>query len=148
MYCHHWFYIYLTSSNSKLDPKQGEVQIMPRGDRTGPLGYGARTGRGAGFCGGFHLPGFMNFGMRRGSRGGSGGGGGRGWRNWFNATGLMSPQRTSWSSPDVGASPLVNRPRTQELNILKKQASELQESLRRIEDRINELEAGSSKENS
>lgn len=24
---------------------------MPRGDRTGPIGYGARTGRGLGICG-------------------------------------------------------------------------------------------------
>jgi hypothetical protein len=33
---------------------------MPRGDRTGPLGLGPRTGRGAGYCGGSGMPGFMN----------------------------------------------------------------------------------------
>ncbi len=33
---------------------------MPGGDGTGPLGHGRRTGRGAGFCGGFRMPGFMN----------------------------------------------------------------------------------------
>ena len=45
---------------------------MPRGDRTGPNGQGAMTGRGMGFCAGFNMPGFMNpnfgrgFGFRRG----------------------------------------------------------------------------------
>jgi hypothetical protein len=33
---------------------------MPRGDRTGPLGLGPRTGRGAGYCAGHSMPGFMN----------------------------------------------------------------------------------------
>jgi len=33
---------------------------MPRGDRTGPAGMGPMTGRGAGFCAGFNMPGFMN----------------------------------------------------------------------------------------
>jgi hypothetical protein len=33
---------------------------MPRGDRTGPLGLGPRTGRAAGYCGGHGMPGFMN----------------------------------------------------------------------------------------
>lgn len=33
---------------------------MPRGDRTGPWGRGPRTGRGAGYCGGYGQPGFTN----------------------------------------------------------------------------------------
>ena len=33
---------------------------MPRGDRTGPFGLGARTGRKAGFCAGWNVPGFLN----------------------------------------------------------------------------------------
>ena len=33
---------------------------MPGGDRTGPWGMGPRTGRGAGFCSGYRMPGFMN----------------------------------------------------------------------------------------
>ena len=33
---------------------------MPRGDRTGPMGFGPMTGRGAGYCAGFGMPGFMN----------------------------------------------------------------------------------------
>ena len=30
---------------------------MPWGDRSGPAGMGPRTGRGAGFCGGYDRPG-------------------------------------------------------------------------------------------
>jgi len=33
---------------------------MPFGDRTGPLGLGPRTGRAAGFCAGYGMPGFAN----------------------------------------------------------------------------------------
>ncbi|MBC7083569.1 MAG: DUF5320 domain-containing protein [Firmicutes bacterium] len=33
---------------------------MPRGDRTGPIGLGPRTGRAAGYCAGFPVPGYMN----------------------------------------------------------------------------------------
>ena len=63
---------------------------MPRGDRTGPAGMGPMTGRGAGYCAGYSVPGFANpafgrglvFGFGRGLglgfRGGRGGGRGRG----------------------------------------------------------------------
>ena len=33
---------------------------MPRGDRTGPGGLGAGTGRGAGYCMGYDVPGVYN----------------------------------------------------------------------------------------
>jgi len=33
---------------------------MPRGDGTGPMGMGPMTGRGAGFCAGFAVPGYAN----------------------------------------------------------------------------------------
>jgi hypothetical protein len=33
---------------------------MPYGDGTGPLGFGPRTGRRAGFCGGYSVPGYLN----------------------------------------------------------------------------------------
>ena len=47
---------------------------MPRGDRTGPMGTGAMSGRAAGFCGGYNMPGYANtaytpgFGMGMGCR--------------------------------------------------------------------------------
>ena len=50
---------------------------MPRGDGTGPMGEGPMTGRGAGFCSGFAVPGvagtlgrFGGLGCRRGLGGG------------------------------------------------------------------------------
>ena len=33
---------------------------MPRGDGTGPAGMGPMTGRAAGYCAGYGVPGFMN----------------------------------------------------------------------------------------
>ena len=33
---------------------------MPKGDKTGPWGQGPMTGRNAGYCAGFAVPGFMN----------------------------------------------------------------------------------------
>ena len=33
---------------------------MPGGDRTGPRGLGPRTGRAAGYCAGYPVPGYMN----------------------------------------------------------------------------------------
>ena len=55
---------------------------MPRGDRTGPMGMGPMSGRGAGFCAGYDAPGYAYPGypmrrMRRAWRG-RGGFGGRG----------------------------------------------------------------------
>ena len=43
---------------------------MPRGDGTGPMGMGPMTGRGAGYCAGYAVPGFVNgvMGRRRGRR--------------------------------------------------------------------------------
>ena len=55
---------------------------MPGGDRTGPAGMGPMTGRAAGFCAGYGMPGYMNAGGRGlgmgFGRGGGFGGGGRG----------------------------------------------------------------------
>jgi hypothetical protein len=69
---------------------------MPFGDGTGPMGLGPMTGRGAGFCAGFGMPGSTNpmpgypqpYGyahsapvwLRWGY--GFGHGFGRGWRRW------------------------------------------------------------------
>jgi hypothetical protein len=40
---------------------------MPQGDKTGPAGQGPLTGRKAGYCAGFNMPGFAfsGFGFRR-----------------------------------------------------------------------------------
>ena len=70
---------------------------MPRGDRTGPAGYGPMTGRGAGYCAGFGVPGYMNPYPGRGYGRGFGGGygGGFGWRhrNWAGGSGFWGRGR-------------------------------------------------------
>ena len=49
-----------------------EVIHMPFGDGTGPAGLGPLTGRGAGFCAGFPVPGYINPVMGRAGFCGSG----------------------------------------------------------------------------
>ena len=62
---------------------------MPRGDRTGPWGLGPMTGRAAGYCAGYPVPGYMNpipgwgWGMGRGRGRGWGRGFGRGFGRWW-----------------------------------------------------------------
>lgn len=103
---------------------------MPGGDRTGPVGMGPRTGRGAGFCAGYGIPGFMNSGCGRGVFGGNRGGLGR--RHRFFATGIPGWR---WFS-DHPFSPwpaFAEQPAPrEELDVLKEQS-------RFLEDRLNAL---------
>jgi len=110
---------------------------MPRGNRTGPQGLGPMTGRGAGFCAGFRMPGFANALFGRGAGGGrqAFGGGGRGWRNWFYATGLPGWMRLGgyagqYSQPDPDL----------EKQALRNQADVLQNELDSIRKRLEEIE--------
>lgn len=127
---------------------------MPRGDGTGPMGMGPMTGRAAGFCAGYGMPGYMNpvprrgfgmgFGSGRGGRGGGfGGGGGRGWRNMYYATGMTGWQRATMGSPAVGsgfaAAPASTR--EQQIEVLRGQAELLGGQLEAIQKRIEELSA-------
>jgi len=115
---------------------------MPFGDRTGPLGQGPRTGRGAGYCSGFAVPGSMNQGGGFGFFGR--GGGGRGRRNWFQATGLTGWQRAagvSGAPPAPEAAGLTGAGQAQELaGLLKSLAERFERALESIDKRIEELE--------
>lgn len=132
---------------------------MPRGDRTGPMGVGPMTGRGAGICTGYDVPGYMNPAFGRGFGGGRGRGfgpgfgrgfqgGGRGWRNQFYATGLPGWARTydyptphSVQSPvDSGAAMNAKAAHAAELENLKEQAQYLKGVLEDIEKRVSELQ--------
>lgn len=109
---------------------------MPLGDRTGPLGMGPMTGRGAGFCAGYSTPGYAN---PVGGRGfGMGRGGGRGRRNWFYATGLPGWARTGFGAGFAGA-PFAQSSQT-EVEMLKNQAEYMENSLDEIRKRIGQLE--------
>ncbi|HXK61930.1 MAG TPA: DUF5320 domain-containing protein [Acidobacteriota bacterium] len=110
---------------------------MPAGDRTGPLGFGPRTGRAAGYCQGFRVPGFINYILGRGYFGGGRGTGGRGWRNRFYASGLFGRQRGGGSSPQ----PPSGWDKEQELTALKHQAESLENALQGIRKRIENLES-------
>jgi len=87
---------------------------MPRGDGTGPMGMGPRTGRGAGYCAGYNIPGFgLGMARRRGW------GGGFGWRNY-----------QAWTPPT----------KEERLQALKNQSEWLKSQLDAINKRIEELE--------
>ena len=124
---------------------------MPGGDRTGPMGMGPMTGRGAGYCTGHGMPGYAvpsagyGFGMGRGRGRGMGmRGGGRGWRNIFYASGLpgwarygaapVNPSR--FSAPDPEA----------EKAMLAEHAELLRSELESIKKRIDEIESRAGKE--
>lgn len=121
---------------------------MPRGNRTGPMGMGAMTGRAAGFCAGFGMPGYMNtlpgrgfglgFGRGRGVWGRRFGGGGRGRLNiglpgrmWFG--GYAAP----YGYPEPYAEPDQER----EKQMLKNQAEALQSEMDYIKKRLDEIES-------
>ena len=109
---------------------------MPGGDRTGPTGMGPMTGRGAGFCVGYAVPGYANPVGGRGYRGrgrGRGMGRGRGFGRGFGWAGVADPYPANASfGPTVTAE--------QELEGLKQQAEFLQNSLGQVSERINQLE--------
>ncbi len=121
---------------------------MPGGDRTGPVGMGPMTGRGAGYCAGFQVPGFANpvagsgtgYGFGRGGRGG-----GRGRRNMYYATGVPGWQRFGAGYPPYGGSFSPAPTKQQELDMLKGQADYFEDALEEIKKRITHLEAESRK---
>jgi hypothetical protein len=124
---------------------------MPRGDRTGPAGLGPMTGRAAGYCAGYPVPGFMNPGWGGGY--GAGGGWGRGWgrgggwrhRHWYHATGLPGWQRAAVSWPAYAPpfpgpfGSLVTK--EQEIEALRKQAEYFEQALDDLRNRIGEIDS-------
>lgn len=112
---------------------------MPRGDRTGPLGMGPMTGRAAGYCAGYGVPGYMNPVPGRGFGIGFGGWGrGFHWRHWYYATGLPGWVRFGYSPAWGWSVPSLTK--EQETDMLKAQAKALQEQFDAINKRITELE--------
>ena len=130
---------------------------MPRGDGTGPAGMGSMTGRAAGYCSGYSVPGFANpiggrySGIGRGAFGGRGSRG-RGYRNWYQATGLPGWNRYNTGMPAWGgisaqpvypyADPYTGPAVTpdQEKEMLKEQADLLKQRLEDMQARVEELE--------
>jgi hypothetical protein len=108
------------------------------------------TGRAAGFCAGYPVPGYMNpglgfgrgrFGYGRGfGRGRGWFGRGRGWRNRYWATGFPGWIQTPYAYP-MYANPYAQdiEPK-QEMDLLKQEAEELKVQLEDIQNRIETLE--------
>lgn len=119
---------------------------MPRGDRTGPIGMGAMTGRGAGYCAGFGRAGYANpvpgRGLGRGlvqdryALGRGFGGGGRGWRHWYYAIGLPR-----WRRFGAYAAPYPKPDAETEKEALRTEAEALQSELDSVKKRLEELES-------
>ncbi|OGO05232.1 MAG: hypothetical protein A2Y73_08400 [Chloroflexi bacterium RBG_13_56_8] len=109
---------------------------MPFGNQMGPSGEGPMTGRGAGFCAGYDVPGYMYPVRRRGFGMGwaDGRGGGHGWHrhSWFHARGI--PRRAHfWHAPvwNMSPVPMWGPPATkeQQVEFFQEQAAWLEEQL-------------------
>jgi hypothetical protein len=85
---------------------------MPGGDGTGPMGWGPRSGRGAGYCAGYNRPGYANAVPRR-----------RAWGYGFQRPWFYGEQLTD------------------EKTALKRQAELLRDQVRLIENRLNEIDS-------
>lgn len=115
---------------------------MPGGNGTGPMGMGSMTGRAAGFCAGFGMPGYANSPAGRGFGVGYGGrreprgrNGGRGLRYRFHATGLPGRMRFGGY-----AEPYQNPDPSLEKQTLKGQVKAMQSELDFIKKRLSEIE--------
>jgi len=118
---------------------------MPRGNRTGPSGLGAMSGRGAGFCTGNGMPGFANGAFcRRSGRGygrAAGYGGGNRLRSGWHAMRAPIWARlggVAATYDDPAAIP--NMDPEMEKKSLKSQAGLLKAELERIQNRLAEVE--------
>ena len=119
---------------------------MPFGDGTGPLGLGPMTGRGAGYCAGYNMPGYLNPIPGRGYFGWGRGwfGRGRGWRNWWRITDLPGWYRASVGLPAFGRrwfySPFVSDiGPDQERELLTQELENLKEEMKIIKDKLRDL---------
>ena len=128
---------------------------MPFGDGTGPAGMGPMTGRAAGYCAGYGVPGYMNSyaggrgsGWGRGLGFGRGRGYGRGMRrrgfygNPYFAGGPYPTGPVSYSfAPDPAADPYAvwELDPAQEKRMLQSQARAMEEQLGDMKKRIAEL---------
>jgi len=106
---------------------------MPGGDRSGPNGLGPMTGRAAGYCADYAVPGYVNpvgcrMGLSRGRGLGRGCGFGRGAGRGFGFRADVYPY-----APELSPQ--------QEADMLKDQAKAMQDELKAINERISELAA-------
>ncbi len=120
---------------------------MPRGDGTGPNGLGSMTGRAAGYCNGYSVPGFINPGFGCGF----GRGGGRGFHRGFWATGIPGwarfpkfaaavPSMPAYASMREAFYPADGLDPATEARMLTGQIEMMEQSLKNAKERLNELQ--------
>ena len=112
---------------------------MPWGDRTGPYGASHMTGRGAGYCAGFNVPGYVNPAVCRGFLGIGRAFGGRGYRfkHWFYATGLPGWMRFGFAAQPCAP---IEYSKEDEKSFLKQQVDYLTQTIEQLNKRLSELE--------
>ncbi|NCC61118.1 MAG: hypothetical protein EOM12_09275 [Verrucomicrobiae bacterium] len=111
---------------------------MPGGDRTGPMGQGPMSGRGAGYCAGNNQPGWTSAPMGGGRAWGGGQGGGRGWGR--GARRFQGNAVPSWNQAAMAPEPpppavpgtTEGNSMEQKFNNLQKQVEGLSQSLEKI----------------
>jgi hypothetical protein len=111
---------------------------MPGRNGTGPMGQGARTGKGRGWCGGANAMPDMPQSGQGGMGRGNGRGGGWRHRHCYHATGLTGWQRAQMGWSGLGAPPAAVT--EQELAVLRQQAAGLEQALGEVESRIQQLD--------
>lgn len=100
------------------------------------------TGRRAGYCAGYDVPGYAHSVVGRGFGIGWGGGRRRGWRHQYYATGAPGWARggygPAWGAPPYAEYGPYAAPPTkdQEIELLKMQAEQLQQEMNAISQRI------------
>jgi len=130
---------------------------MPGGDGTGPAGLGPMTGRAAGYCAGYPVPGYMNpipgggwgFGFGRGWGGGYGWGRRHGRNRWvypYRAGYYEAPYAGSYYGAPYGNPYIPQMAPQQEADMLREQARAMQEDISSINERIKELESAAKSE--
>ena len=105
---------------------------MPGGDRTGPEGRGPMTGRRAGFCAGYQVPGYEKpgYSFERGFGRGSGRGYGRGF--WGRGRGFWWRDTTPETYPQVIS-------KDEEKTYLEDTVKNLEQEIKSIRKRIEEI---------
>lgn len=108
---------------------------MPAGDRTGPMGREARSGRGAGFCSGFGVQRYVNQAQKVGF-GGRFSNWFRGWRRRAGTTGQPGSMRGGLGEFFPGS---MASGQDTEKQMLKQEIEGLQLELQRVKSRLNEI---------
>ena len=104
------------------------------------------TGRGAGYCAGYAVPGHANPWSGGFARRGRWGGRGRGWRHWYYATGMPGWARGGWMPWGAPVHPAVYEPERamepplEDVEALREEVRGLEGVLEQLRARLAELE--------